>query len=491
VAVAFDAATENVAAADPQNFTHTPSGTPKGVLVYIAHATSQADHVVGVTYGGTAMTRVAFADDGTGELGAGYLYFLGSSIPTGAQTVSIDRNNSTTSIWAVAITVTAANDTEVVDSDNSQQGDTNITNPAVTLQHGGRDCLDFFGGYNGINAPGSMTDAAGQTRIHDHDFGSQAAVVSRKNASDTADTSLSYTAAANSLAMIGVAIGEVVTITNVTGSGSPSVTLSLSGSGTGKEILTGSGSPSVTLSVSASGTGAEKFTGSGAPTVTLSTSASGTGVLEINGNGAPSVTLSVSASGTGTVTNPSTNVTGSGSPSVSLSASASGSGKETFTGSGAPSVSLAVTATGTGSLIITGSGGPSVTLQATGAGTGTHIQNVTGSGAPTVTLSVSASGVAVHDDGTTPAPARRGGGFRRILYDPQGAQEEIDARPEWSPDDIPEARPLPEPGPLPEARITEPTEPVRLPRLQKRVEAIIEDDPDEIDFILNVVLDLD
>ncbi len=211
MSVVFDAATENVQAADPQNFTHTPSGTPRGVLVFIAHATTASDIVSGVTYGGVTMSRVAFGDDASGEAGAGYLYFLGASIPTGAQTVSINRTEGTTSVWACAVTVTAAADTEVVDSDNSQQGDTNIANPSVTLQHGGRDCLDFFGGYNGVNAPSSITDAAGQTRMHDHDFGSQSAVASRKNASSTSDTTLSYTIAANSLAMIGVAIAEVAT----------------------------------------------------------------------------------------------------------------------------------------------------------------------------------------------------------------------------------------------------------------------------------------
>jgi hypothetical protein len=97
-----------------------------------------------------------------------------------------------------------------------------------------------------------------------------------------------------------------------------------------------------------------------------------------------------------------------------------------------------------------------------------------------------------------PSPRGGRGGFKRILYDPQGAQEAIDERPEWSPDDLGplEARPLPDLGPLPEPRNTEPTPPVRLPKppkLQKQIEAVIEiiDDEDEIDFIINVVLDLD
>jgi hypothetical protein len=210
MAVAFDAATENAAAADPQNFTHTPSGTPRGVLVYISHNTVGSDIVNGVTYGGVAMAEAGFADDDTGELGACQVWFLGSSIPTGAQTVSIDRTESTTSVWAVAITVTAAADTEIIDTDTTQQGDANIANPAVTMNHGARSALAFFGGMNGVNAPGSITDAAGQTRIHDHDFGATSGVVSRKDSAGTGDTTMGFTIATNSLAMIGVSVAEVV-----------------------------------------------------------------------------------------------------------------------------------------------------------------------------------------------------------------------------------------------------------------------------------------
>ncbi len=88
-------------------------------------------------------------------------------------------------------------------------------------------------------------------------------------------------------------------------------------------------------------------------------------------------------------------------------------------------------------------------------------------------------------------PARRGGGFRRILYDPAGAQREIDARPDWSPDDLPlEAKPLPGLEPLPERR-TAPSPEIRLPKRTAEATVVIVDDDDEIDFILNIVLDLD
>ena len=306
-----------------------------------------------------------------------------------------------------------------------------------------------------------------------------------------------------------LAMGSVST--NVSGSGSPSTSLSGSASGTGLESFIGSGAPSKTLSVSASGSGVEVFVGTGAPATSLSVSASGSGVEVFVGSGSPASGLSASVSGTGQVDNPPTNVDGSGSPSVSLSASASGSGVEVFIGSGAPSKTLSVSASGSGvevfvgsgapskslsasasgsgTLIpnVTGSGAPAVALSVQGSGSGTVIMNVTGSGSPVVTLSVSASGTGIHGDGTR----RRATGWRRFLIDPKAAQESVDVVEEEEDEEELEALPLPDLGPVPEARDTDRTPPVRLPK--RKLEAAVEivDDEDEIDFIINVVMDLD
>jgi hypothetical protein len=338
MAVAFDAATENVAAADPQNFTHTPSGTPRGALVYIAHNTVGSDIVNGVTYGGVAMAEAGFADDLTGELGACQVWFLGSSIPTGAQTVSIDRTQNTTSVWAVAITVTAAADTEIIDTDTTQQGDANIANPAVTMNHGARSALAFFGGMDGVNAPGSITDAAGQTRIHDHDFGSTSAVVSRKDSAGTGDTTMGFTIASNSLAMIGVSIAEVA------GSG---VTVE---PGVGALTLTGF-APTIGTPVTVNpGTGALVFTGfapviSSGPTITP-----GTGELVLTGF-APTIGLPVTITpGTGELA-----ITGFAPSITTASVTVTpGTGELVLTGF-APTIGLPVTVSpGVGALVLTG-----------------------------------------------------------------------------------------------------------------------------------------
>lgn len=117
MAAAYDAESSVAAGTGTLSWTHTPSGTPRGVLVLIGH-TGGADEVTGVTYGGTAMSEVALSPllaTAGDEDGSAYGYFLGASVPAGAQTVevSVDAGSNKR---AVCYTVTAAADTEVADT---------------------------------------------------------------------------------------------------------------------------------------------------------------------------------------------------------------------------------------------------------------------------------------------------------------------------------------------------------------------------------------
>lgn len=117
------------------SWTHTPAGTPKGVVVVIAQGnSSQADQVAGVTYGGVAMSRIQFTGDGGGsEAGASYLYFLGSGIPTGSQTVAIDLTSPSQNFaaWCYTVTTDGGRDAEVAASGVFSSG--TASNPDVTL----------------------------------------------------------------------------------------------------------------------------------------------------------------------------------------------------------------------------------------------------------------------------------------------------------------------------------------------------------------------
>jgi len=205
VTVAFDAATEQVGSADPLSFTHTPVGTPRGVVVLGANGSSDTtDRVVGVTYGGVALTRVQTNIDSTGELGRVYIYFLGSGIPTGAQTVSVDKT-AVAAFTAVAVTLTADADTVVLDSDGI---DEDVANPQVTLSYGGNSGLALCVLFSGTPDVPVGTLLSGMSRVHDNDLGVAVQTVDRQTTASITDFTIGYTLASDDVAFSAIAIGE-------------------------------------------------------------------------------------------------------------------------------------------------------------------------------------------------------------------------------------------------------------------------------------------
>jgi hypothetical protein len=215
--VAFDAAVpESLASQDPQDFTHTPVGTPRGVLVLISNQTATStDVVVGVTYGGVAMTRIRSNVDTTTEPGRVYIYFLGSSIPTGAQTVSIDKTSAVV-CWATCVTLTAAADTEVIDHDGI---DNNVADPQVTLQYGGREALAVCVLMSGTATNPVGTLLSGMSRVADGDAGAYVHTVDRQTTAGTTDFTIGYTLTSDDVAFSAVAVAEVAGSQTVSPSG--------------------------------------------------------------------------------------------------------------------------------------------------------------------------------------------------------------------------------------------------------------------------------
>jgi len=124
MAIAFDTSIESVrtGTSDPMTWTHTPVGTPRAIAIAFVHGTSSTDHVSTVTYGGVSMSRIVRATDTATEQGAAEWWFLGASIPTGAQTVSADLASATTDdIHGVSVSFTATRDCAVVDYDSVSQ----------------------------------------------------------------------------------------------------------------------------------------------------------------------------------------------------------------------------------------------------------------------------------------------------------------------------------------------------------------------------------
>lgn len=216
MAVAFDVASESHTGTTGNtnsasfNWTHTPSGTPRGVLVFVFQVGGASDFSTAVTYGSASLSAVSggFAVDGSGEIGTCKAWFVGTGIPTGAQTVTVTRTNNGTTLYAVCITVTAAADTEKKGSAVLLQGDGTYTVQAV--DSGADTALRFAGGYSG----GSSVLAAGTgstiTSMQGIDFGVTTATTCRESTAGSGSRNVGFSfGTSDDRAAVHLAIGEV------------------------------------------------------------------------------------------------------------------------------------------------------------------------------------------------------------------------------------------------------------------------------------------
>lgn len=204
----FDAATSAVGVtSDPTDISHVPvtSVPPSAVVVLIAHATVSTDIVVSVTYGGRTMDRVRQNTDTTTEQGRSYVYFLGSDIPPGNQTASIDRTEATTQILASCLTFTGVGDSYVVSHGGVND---NLVNPSFTHVQSGLTCMSVGAFMSGLAAVASITENASQTQITSFDYTNQVCVLSRLTTAQSADYAFGYTAAVDDVAFSTVAFTD-------------------------------------------------------------------------------------------------------------------------------------------------------------------------------------------------------------------------------------------------------------------------------------------
>lgn len=203
----------------PFTFVFTPVGTPRAIVLAIAQTGSVTDTIDGtVSYGGVAMTRlptVGFAVDSSGEVGSVFFYFLGSGIPTGAQTVSISHTGAATTKWAICASATAAADTEVGASGRLQG---NQANPQIALDTGAASSLRFSILFHGAQLLSDLTVLSGMeanATATSIDFGNTLGVFGQQTTAATGSFTIGYTAADDDVAMIAVAIQEVSGVATV------------------------------------------------------------------------------------------------------------------------------------------------------------------------------------------------------------------------------------------------------------------------------------
>lgn len=197
MAVAHDAYSDSPSSLTSTNsgsgsWTHTPVGTPRGVWVGYFEEASSTDHSTAVSYGGSSLATNAawLAKDTAGETGLCKIWFLGSSVPTGASTVSI---TTTATNWcACCITVTAGADTEIYTSGVVLlQEDGTLAEQSVTDGSTGVNSMRYAAMFSGLNTPGTIGSNSTSLRIGD--LGTDAVMVCRETTAGQGSRSVGWT----------------------------------------------------------------------------------------------------------------------------------------------------------------------------------------------------------------------------------------------------------------------------------------------------------
>lgn len=203
-----------LATPNPMVINHVGGTTTRGVLVFVGQWSGTAsDRVVGITYGGVAMTRIGRAVDTAGEIVAIYCYFLGASIPTGTQEVAVTHDGTSDSnIGAQVFTVTAYSgatlaDTAVVASGVVQEDQ---ANPQVALDSGAGLAVRYGELFSGHNSAASVVKLSGMTDVEAHwEQGTLVQTFGRQTSPSTGSFTMGYTATSEDVAYVAVAVGGI------------------------------------------------------------------------------------------------------------------------------------------------------------------------------------------------------------------------------------------------------------------------------------------
>jgi hypothetical protein len=165
------------------SWTHASAVSPRGILVFTCGLSSATNDVTSVTYGGVSMTAVTggAATDTITEPGNMKAWFLGASVPTGNQTVIVNRNNNANILYAVSISVTASSDTATHDAGIVLQNESGVlAEQSVTDGSPGTDSMRVAGAFMGHDTVGAIANGASTTGLRDIDVGSVGCKVVRE-----------------------------------------------------------------------------------------------------------------------------------------------------------------------------------------------------------------------------------------------------------------------------------------------------------------------
>jgi hypothetical protein len=192
------------------SWTHTQTGTPQGVLVFVHGMNSATSLVTSVTYGGTALTRVSggAAIDNAGEPGRTDLFFLGSGLATGNQTITVNRTNNANILYASAATVTAARATQVTGIILLEGDGTMVQQSVDDGSASGGNSVRYAAAFSGLNAP--PASGADSTLLQSIDIGNQSAALVRETTAGIGARLVGFATASDDRAAVHVAVREIL-----------------------------------------------------------------------------------------------------------------------------------------------------------------------------------------------------------------------------------------------------------------------------------------
>jgi hypothetical protein len=235
MAVAHDAVSSygaSIANVGSFQWTHTPSGTPKGAIVFVSgqNLTMAAIVDTAVTYGGVSMTQIPYTAFATStERGSVTAYFLANP-PSGAQTVVVTRTNNNVTTNGVCCTVTADNDVVVPTSlvrtvvgaatpltGASSTGSSTASSWSSLTDIGdgspGTNSQRYLSVFCGLGVP--PTAGTNATVAYSHDFGALSWVVLRETTPSQGNVTLGTSSITDDLAALGLAVKEKGLVSSV------------------------------------------------------------------------------------------------------------------------------------------------------------------------------------------------------------------------------------------------------------------------------------
>lgn len=154
MAVSFRGVSNGVALLSTNaSFAHNFTGTPNGVILFVLDTYSSSSTVTGATYGGVSLNAVtsATATDASGEPCRTSVWFKGTGLPSGNQTVNVSTTDFP--FYAYLASVTADRDTEIyLPGIVLLQGDGTVSEQNVDDGSPGSNSLRFAAGVSGRNS---------------------------------------------------------------------------------------------------------------------------------------------------------------------------------------------------------------------------------------------------------------------------------------------------------------------------------------------------